>query len=85
MTSKKEIMRRPLKGVGWNEVASALGRSKSTVAKCAASMHKGRIDPERLKSMTESKVSGLFADGRGKRDEEHLGTIKTLPHFPTAP
>lgn len=78
-------MHQLLKGVSWNEVASALGRSKSTVAKCAASMHKGRIDPERLESMTEPEISGLFADSRGKRGEEHLGTIKTLPHFPTAP
>ena len=78
-------MRRPLKGVGWNEVASALARSKSTVAKCAASMHKGRIASGRLESMIDPDVSGLFADSREKRDEEHLGTIKTLPHFPTAP
>ena len=85
MTSKKKKMDQLLNGVSWKEVASALGRSKSTVAKCAASMHKGRIDPERLKSMADPDVSGLFADGRGKRGEEHLGTIKTLPHFPTAP
>ena len=71
--------------MSWNEVTSALGRSKSTVAKCAASMHKGRINSERLESMTEPEISGLFADGRGKRGEEHLGTIKTLPHFPTTP
>lgn len=78
-------MRQLLKGVSWNEAASALGCDKSTVAKCAASMHKGRIDPERLKSMTEPEISGLSADGRGRHGEEHLGTIKTLPHFPTAP
>ena len=51
----------------------------------AAAMREGRIDPERLESMTEPEISGLFADSRGKRGEEHLGTIKTLPHFPTAP
>lgn len=78
-------MHQLLKGMSWTEATLALGRSKSTVAKCAASMHKGRIDPERLKSMTEPEVSGLFADGRGKHGEEHLGTIKTLPHFPTTP
>lgn len=65
-------MRQLLKGVSWNEVASALGCSKSTVARCAAAIHEGRIDSERLKSMTESEVSGLFADGRGKRGEEYL-------------
>ena len=85
MTSKKEIMRQLLKGVSWNEVASALGCSKSTVARCAAAMREGRIDSERLESMTESEVSDLFADGRGKRGEEYFGTIRTLAHFPTAP
>ena len=78
-------MHQLLKGVSWNEVASALGCSKSTMPRCAAAMRDGRIDPERLKSMTAPDVSGLFADGRGKRDEDHLGTIKSLPHFPTAP
>ena len=72
MTSKKEIMRQLLKGVSWNEVASALGCSKSTVARCAAAMREWRIDSERLESMTEPEVSGLFADGRGKRGEEYL-------------
>lgn len=71
--------------MSWNEAASALGCDKSTVAKSAASMHKGRIASERLESMTEPEISGLFAGSRGKRGEEHLGTIKTLPHFPTAP
>ena len=78
-------MRQLLKGVSWNEVTLALGRSKSTVARRAAAMRERRIDSERLESMTESEVSGVFADSRGKRGEEHLGTIKTLPHFPTAP
>lgn len=78
-------MRQLLKGMSWNEAASALGCDKSTVAKCVAAMHKERTEPERLKSMTEPEISGLFADSRGKRGEEYFGTIKTRPHFPTAP
>ena len=67
MATKKEIMRQLLKGVSWNEAARSLGCSKATVAKCAAKMEEERIGAERLESMTEPEVSGLFADGRGKR------------------
>ena len=63
MATKKEIMRQLLKGVSWNEAARSLGCSKATVAKCAAKMDEGRIDSERLESMTDAEVSGLFADG----------------------
>lgn len=72
MATKKEIMRQLLKGVSWNEAARSLGCSKATVAKCAAKMDEGRIDSERLESMTDAEVSGLFADGRSKRGEEYL-------------
>ena len=72
MATKKEIMRQLLKGVSWNEVAHTLGCSKATVAKCAAKIEEGRIDTARLDSMTDAEVSGLFADGRGKRSEEYL-------------
>ena len=73
MATKKEIMRQLLKGVSWNEAARALRCSKATVAKCAAKMAEERIGQERLESMTDAEVSGLFADGRGKRGEEYLG------------
>ena len=72
MATKKEIMRQLLKGVSWNEAARALRCSKATVAKCAAKMAEEQIGPERLESMTDAEVSGLFADGRGKRGEEYL-------------
>ena len=35
-------------------------------------MEEERIDSARLESMTDAEVSGLFADGRGKRGEECL-------------
>ena len=72
MATKKEIMRHLLKGMSWDEAARSLRCSKATVAKCAAKMEEGRIDAERLESMTEAEVSGLFADGRSKRGEEYL-------------
>ena len=72
MATKKEIMRQLLKGVSWNEAARSLGCSKATVAKCAAKMEEERIGAERLESMTDAEVSGLFADGRSKRGEEYL-------------
>ena len=72
MATKKEIMRQLLKGVSWNEAARSLGCSKATVAKCAAKMDEERIGAERLESMTDAEVSGLFADGRSKRGEEYL-------------
>ena len=72
MATKKEIMRHLLKGVSWDEAARSLRCSKATVAKCAAKMEEERIDAERLRSMTEAEVSGLFADGRSKRGEEYL-------------
>lgn len=65
-------MRHLLKGVSWDEAAHSLRCGKATVAKCAAKMEEGRIDAERLESMTEAEVSGLFADGRSKRGEECL-------------
>lgn len=72
MATKKEIMRQLLKGVSWNEAARSLRCSKATVAKCAAKMEEERIGAERLESMTDAEVSGLFADGRSKRGEEYL-------------
>lgn len=72
MATKKEIMRQLLKGVSWNGATASLGCGKSTVAKCAAKIEEERIDAIRLESMTEAEVSGLFADGRGKRSEECL-------------
>lgn len=72
MATKEEIMRQLLKGVSWNEAARALRCSKATIAKCAAKMAEERIGQERLESMTDAEVSGLFADGRGKRGEEYL-------------
>ena len=72
MATKKEIMRQLLKGVSWNEAARSLGCSKATVARCAAKMRDEGIGAERLESMTDAEVSGLFADGRGKRGEEYL-------------
>ena len=72
MATKKEIMRQLLKGASWNEAARSLGCSKATVARCAAKMEGERIGAERLGSMTDAEVSGLFADGRSKRGEECL-------------
>ena len=72
MAAKKEMMRHLLKGVSWDEAARSLRCGKATVAKCAAKMEEGRVDAERLESMTEAEVSGLFADGRSKRGEECL-------------
>ena len=72
MATKKEIMLQLLKGVSWNDVARALRCSKATVAKCAAKMEEEGIDSARLEAMTDVEVSGLFADGRGKRGEEYL-------------
>lgn len=71
MATKKEIMRQLLKVVARDESARSLGCSKATVAKCAAKIEKERIGAERLGSMTDAEVSGLFVDGRGKRGEEH--------------
>lgn len=72
MATKKEIMLQLLKGVSWNDTARALRCSKATVAKCAAKMEEEGIDSARLEAMTDAEVSGLFADGRGKRGEEYL-------------
>ena len=72
MATKKEIMLQLLKGVSWNDTARALRCSKATVAKCAAKMEEEGIDSARLEAMTDAEVSGLFADGCGKRGEEYL-------------
>ena len=72
MATKKEIMLQLLKGVSWNDTARSLRCSKATVARCAAKMEGEGIDSARLEAMTDAEVSGLFADGRGKRGEEHL-------------
>lgn len=58
--------------MSWNDTARALRCSKATVAKCAAKMEEEGIDSARLEAMTDVEVSGLFADGRGKRGEEYL-------------
>lgn len=71
-TTKKEIMLQLLKGVSWNDTARSLRCSKATVARCAAKMEEEGIDSTRLEAMTDAEVSGLFADGRGRRGEEHL-------------
>ena len=73
MATRKEIMLQLLKGVSWNDTARSLRCSKATVAKCAAKMEEEGIDSARLEAMTDAEVSGLFADGRGKRGEEYLG------------
>ena len=72
MAAKKEIMLQLLKGVSWNDTARSLRCSKATVARCAAKMEEEGIDSARLEAMTDAEVSGLFADGRGKRGEEYL-------------
>lgn len=72
MATKKEIMLQLLKGVSWNDTARPLRCSKATVARCAAKMEEEGVDSARLEAMTDAEVSGLFADGRGKRGEEHL-------------
>lgn len=72
MATKKEIMLQLLKGVSWNDTARSLRCSKATVARCAAKMEEEGIDSARLEAMTDAEVSGLFADGRGKRGEEYL-------------
>ena len=72
MATKKEIMLQLPKGVSLNDVARALRCGKATAAKCAAKMEEDGIDSTRLDAMTDSEVSDLFADGRGKRSEEYL-------------
>ena len=72
MATKKEIMLQLLKGASWNDTARSLRCSKATVARCAAKMEEEGIDSARLEAMTDAEVSGLFADGRGKRGEEYL-------------
>ncbi len=72
MATKREIMLQLLKGVSWNDTARSLRCSKATVARCAAKMEEEGIDSARLEAMTDAEVSGLFADGRGRRGEEYL-------------
>lgn len=72
MATKKEMMLQLLKGVSRNDTARSLRCSKATVARCAAKMEGEGIDSAGLEAMTDAEVSGLFADGRGKRGEEHL-------------
>ena len=72
MATKKEMMLQLLKGVSRNDTARSLRCSKATVARCAAKMEEEGIDSAGLEAMTDAEVSGLFADGRGKRGEEHL-------------
>lgn len=72
MATKKEMMLQLLKGASWNDTARSLRCSKATVARCAAKMGEEGVDSARLEAMTDAEVSGLFADGRGKRGEECL-------------
>ncbi len=70
--NKKRTMQMLLKGVRQNDVCRSQHCSKTTASACAAKIREEHITPERLGSMSESEVDGLFADGRRKRSEEYL-------------